>query len=538
MPNTTPISEGNLSEADIILIGEAPAAQEMKAGRPFIGQAGKVLDQLLHSAGIIRREVYITNVFPHPISSGAAYVHPKRGPTAELSEAALELANRLSNTKAKVLVPMGAVALAATTGKTQITKYRGSILEATPAFMGRKVIPTIHPAATLRGQYIWRYFIIQDFKRTRREATFPEIRRPERSLIIAPSHQDATSYLEDILKSASEVGVDIEISNHQVSCISFAKSSASCISIPFKGYNAQPFYSESEEASLWLLIAMIMEAPHITKIGQNLIFDTSVMLQKNNIHTKGPIADTMIAHHIIYPDFPKGLDFLCSTLTDEPYYKDEGKIWDKDFPTDSEWEQFWIYNAKDSAVCMDIWPQLLDEMTNDGYLDQYQRTVAMYEMFNFMTAHGVKVDIERLAETKEKVKADLEGKIIALNELADYPFNALSPKQCQGYFYIHKGIKPYTSRSTGIITTDDKAMQQIYKRYHLDEARLVQEVRGLTKLHGTYLDVGLDADQRLRCSWAPRGTVNGRLSSSQTIFRTGLNFQNLDPRFKGFVVAD
>jgi hypothetical protein len=49
--------------------------------------------------------------------------------------------------------------------------------------------------------------------------------------------------------------------------------------------------------------------------------------------------------------------------------------------------------------------------------------------------------------------------------------------------------------------------------------------------------VAFDADGRLRCSWNPRGTKFGRLSSSQTIFGTGMNLQNLSPKFKGFIVA-
>ena len=125
-----------------------------------------------------------------------------------------------------------------------------------------------------------------------------------------------------------------------------------------------------------------------------------------------------------------------------------------------------------------------------------------------------------------------------LNDTADYPFNPGSFKQCMEYFYDHKGIAPYTNRKTGKPTTDDKAMARIFRKFELPEARLVQECRSLGKLLGTYLEVEYDSDKRLRCFYDPRGTTSGRLSSSKTIFDKGLNFQNLDPRFKSFLVPD
>jgi DNA polymerase len=55
------VGEGDI-EADVMFIGEAPGAQEAKTGRPFVGNAGQILDQLLESVGMAREEVYITNV--------------------------------------------------------------------------------------------------------------------------------------------------------------------------------------------------------------------------------------------------------------------------------------------------------------------------------------------------------------------------------------------------------------------------------------------------------------------------------------------
>jgi DNA polymerase I-like protein with 3'-5' exonuclease and polymerase domains len=80
-----------------------------------------------------------------------------------------------------------------------------------------------------------------------------------------------------------------------------------------------------QEMQTWLAIAQILEDPRITKIGQNIIFDASFLLRKYGIKTRN-VQDTMIQTGILTPDFPKGLDFITSVYTKEPYYKDIGKL--------------------------------------------------------------------------------------------------------------------------------------------------------------------------------------------------------------------
>ena len=127
-----------------------------------------------------------------------------------------------------------------------------------------------------------------------------------------------------------------------------------------------------------------------------------------------------------------------------------------------------------------------------------------------------------------------------LNAICGRELNVNSYKDCQKYFYIDLGIPPYYNE--GSITADDKALQRLArgtaKRPGLKQAKLVQDIRGLNKLHGTYLEIEFDSDSRMRCSYNPRGTKFGRLSSSKTIFGTGTNTQNLPPEFKRFLVAD
>lgn len=543
MNNTTPYEEGS-PESKICILAEAPARAEIRQGRPLVGPSGQLLDQSLHPAKIVRRECYLLNLFPFEVNHSKSGVITDRdgdilwtvktGLTELGTEAAKPSFQRLSNSRANVVIPLGGTALSSVFGDSRIMKWRGSILSSNRSeISGRKLVPTVHPAACLRGQYLWRHLLISDLDRARQESNSPKLNLPKRSLLIDPSFSDVEEYLR-VVKGGDETGFDIEVLNHQVSCISFSTSPKEAMSIPFVVEGGRHRWTLEQEEQIWLLIAHILGDDQILKIGQNLIFDIGFLIQQMGIHTFGPIGDTMIAHHIMFPDFPKGLDFLCSMHTREPYYKDDRKLWSKPW---ADLELFWRYNCKDSCTTHEMWPLFKKIMIDDGYIQCYQDTIDIFPCLLYMMIRGMAVDVERLKQTNVEVRKKIQEASDELEKVADYTFNPSSPKQCQEYFYTHKGNRPYISRSTGRPTTDDKAMSRIFRRFHYPEAKLVQELRSLNKLLGTYLEVEYDKDRRIRCSYNPRGTTTGRLSSSKTIFGTGMNLQNLDPRFKGFLIA-
>ena len=197
------------------------------------------------------------------------------------------------------------------------------------------------------------------------------------------------------------------------------------------------------------------------------------------------------------------------------------------------------YNALDSACtlqCKDgFWPELMD-----GFLPAYDMTLDLFPVLMFIQTRGVKVSMDALVSTRDEIIATAKIKQEELNEICGRELNTNSSKDCQQYFYVELGISPYLDE--GKITVNDIALQRLSrgtaKRPGLRQAKLVQEIRGLQKLHSTYLNIEFDTDERMRASYNPRGTKFGRLSSSKTIFGTGTNFQNLPQEFKRFLVAD
>ncbi|KKL09127.1 hypothetical protein LCGC14_2568950, partial [marine sediment metagenome] len=194
------------------------------------------------------------------------------------------------------------------------------------------------------------------------------------------------------------------------------------------------------------------------------------------------------------------------------------------------------YNCLDSVTDIKIWNEIEPDLDKQGYRNLYEDTMSLYPSILFMQTVGLKVDHDALGFEKVRIEDQMEIAEHELYTLCGFNLNPNSPKQCQQYFYGVLGHQPYLG-AKGTITTDEKAMARL-SRKGVKEAKYVITLRTLRKLLGTYIEVATDQDGRIRSSFNPRGTTTGRLSSSQSIFRTGLNFQNLHPQFKAFIVAD
>jgi DNA polymerase len=139
-------------QADVMLVGEQPGDQEDKAGRPFVGPAGKLLDRALDEAGIDRSTVYVTNAVKHFKWEGAARgtrrLHKKPN-DAEIRACRPWLDAEIAVVKPRVIITLGATASQALLGKQfRVTKDRG---KAIPSPLAEAVFATIHPSAVLRA---------------------------------------------------------------------------------------------------------------------------------------------------------------------------------------------------------------------------------------------------------------------------------------------------------------------------------------------------------------------------------------------------
>jgi uracil-DNA glycosylase len=137
-------------DAGLMLMGEVPGDKEDLAGHPFVGPAGKVLDEALEEAGIDRTQVYVTNAVKHFKFERRGKVRIHKKPNAsEMAACRQWWEAELACVRPEVLGVLGAVAGQAVFGpKFRVTKERGQWLQ-TPE--GIDAVATIHPSAVLRA---------------------------------------------------------------------------------------------------------------------------------------------------------------------------------------------------------------------------------------------------------------------------------------------------------------------------------------------------------------------------------------------------
>lgn len=142
--------------AEVMIVGEAPGASEDAQGRPFVGRAGKLLDQLLAEAGMERSDVFITNVVK-------ARPPGNRDPTrAEVEHWMPVLEEQLALVSPRLVVPLGRHALAHFAPGAKISQVHGTLLQE----RDRALFPLYHPAAALRAPPL-RETLFEDARRLR-----------------------------------------------------------------------------------------------------------------------------------------------------------------------------------------------------------------------------------------------------------------------------------------------------------------------------------------------------------------------------------
>jgi DNA polymerase len=144
----TVFGEGSDS-AEVMFVGEQPGDQEDKQGRPFVGPAGRVLDEALVAAGIDRGTTYVTNAVKHFKweARGKRRIHAKPTWTEQMA-CRPWLESELQVVQPRVLVCLGATAAQSLLGKQfRVTKERGRWLESE---LAEYVTATIHPSSILR----------------------------------------------------------------------------------------------------------------------------------------------------------------------------------------------------------------------------------------------------------------------------------------------------------------------------------------------------------------------------------------------------
>jgi DNA polymerase len=143
--------------ASAMFVGEQPGDQEDRAGEPFVGPAGHLLDRALAESGIERESVYLTNAVKHfkfvPAERGKRRIHkkPSRG---EVLACRPWLLAELNSVRPRLVVFLGATAAQSLLGSSfKVTEHRGTVVEIPEDMLGRPLsaVATVHPSSVLRA---------------------------------------------------------------------------------------------------------------------------------------------------------------------------------------------------------------------------------------------------------------------------------------------------------------------------------------------------------------------------------------------------
>jgi DNA polymerase-1 len=526
-----------------MIIGECPGADEERLGRPFVGVSGLELDKMLHEAGLLRSECFVTNVIrlrplgndlDHFISRAkkapapdwtnidGVWFHPKVASHIALLHKEIQLC------QPTVIVPLGNLALWATTSKWGITDWRGSQLKCS-TLATATVIPTYHPAAVLR-QWSWRPYVISDLKRVALLLTKGVVEEPQYRFIIGPQYDQANDVLRALLDMLSRgpmhIACDIETRLGHIACIGLGWSRLDAVCIPLMcSGRPEGYWQEQEEFAILRLLEKILTHPNCHVSGQNFIYDAQYILRWLRFVPRLAL-DTMVTHHVCFPGMDKGLDVLASLYCDYySFWKHEGKEWS----AKQDEKVLWYYNCKDCVYTWEIaesLPAVVDKLgLHSPAVNQHRSWWNAFDTMN----KGVRIDVQRKQALSTELLLETTEREQWLESVLGHPINVRSPKQLKELFYGDFGFPPVLDRKSRQPTTNDEALQKIGKREPLVRPiiRRIREIRSLGVFRSTFVEGRLDIDGRMRCSYNVAGTETFRLSSSENAFGSGMNLQNV-----------
>jgi DNA polymerase-1 len=362
---------------------------------------------------------------------------------------------------------------------------------------GRKVIGVYHTAAALREWYLT-YIIEHDLRRVKRESNYPHIVRPTRDFLINPSLDDAVGFLDSL---GDPVSVDIETRGQDVVCVGLSDNPDRAICIPF----VDGRLSDVDLVYLWRRLDNIFRTRGI--IGQNIQFDVS-RLERLGFYIERIEFDTMLAHHLLYPEFPHDLGFIVSIYTEEPYYKHE-------IESDTL-DGFWRYNCKDAACTYEAYLGLRAELQEAKQEDYFRtRVLPLLRPVMQMQGRGIYVDSQVLGSTRRRMELEIEYLQLQLDNEVGFPCNVRSPRDLR--FLLYDVLKCPTVKRTpkGDASTDEEALRKLAYGGYASGATVqkILDIRERRTLVSGFLSLQLSDDNRYRANYLIHGTDSGRLSS-------------------------
>ena len=277
----------------------------------------------------------------------------------------------------------------------------------------------------------------------------------------------------------------------------------------------------------------LLEDPTLLKVGQNLKYDRSVLLN-HGIELKGIVHDTMLESYVLDSTANRhDMDTLCSKYLEHEtiHFTDIAGKGKKQLTFNQiDLEHASPYAAEDADMTLRLhyyfWTQLKPLSTQEKLYREIE--IPLLKVLSKMERNGVLIDAQMLAQQSEEISARMSELKTTIYELANEEFNLASPKQIQEIFFAEDKLNLPIIRKTpkGQPSTAEDVLQQLALEHEVP--RLLLEHRALSKLKSTYTDKlpkQINAHTgRIHTSYHQAVTATGRLSSAEP------NLQNIPVR--------
>lgn len=524
--------------AEIMIVGEAPGADEEAEGLPFVGASGRLLRKMLGEVGIRPEQCYMTNVCKYrpPNNKIETWLTDKKKTgvanewefkdgryySEEIGSGLSELWQEIDSVKPRLVVGLGNVALWAITGMWGVSDWRGSEMRISLSTgEGIPFVPTLHPSAILR-QYATRPFAAHDLRyriARRLRAGFVE---PKWEFNYAPTLSEA---LEFIASLGGDVAVDVETSRGRIVCVGLGVSATRAMCIPFisEGYGA--YWSALDAQIVMAALTKKLRSNEVSVIGQNYNYDASYFDDNFGFKRMADF-DTLIAQTVIYPGTPRGLGYLSSMYCDwHCYWKDDAHDWAnlRDF------DRLFAYNCRDVCATWEVAQRQREKLVAMQLTEQFAERMKYNGYVFDMMQEGVIRDAATTQALDDEIEEALQARKIIICDAAGYTVNPTSPVQVSKFIYTELGCrKPMRKGKTAGGTGDEELCQVAL--WHPEQAPIltaILEHRSLASVRSNFLRAKLDPDGRLRSSFMATGTETFRLTSSKNNFGRGTNLLNI-----------
>lgn len=546
-------------QAKLMLIGEAPGADELKDETPFVGQAGQVLNKYLKAAGVDRSTLYVTNA----VKCRPPLSRPPK--PMETKACAPYVDFEIAQIKPVVIGLLGASAMKRILGVDGITKLRGK-----PMWSEKYkcwCVATWHPSFLLRNGEP--FVETEQFKRDLAYMQKIAETGTTGQLVTEITDVCTTEQWEQFktdISAAKYVSIDTETWGDyltgKILTVQFSWKSGTASVIRF--YKTGPEYTEptdkiwpeSQEKEIWSFLKAYLENPDTGKVGQNIKYDYE-FFKLYGISMRGVIFDTMLGHYLLDENDIGSHDLTSLSLrfTDMGDYSAESydamgvtsdqmsdhefasKMWIKATP-----EVITKYAGRDADCQFRVFCALYPKLKAEGLLPLLQKLMIplSFELAE-MELNGVCVDVDyyknlcadyekKIEEVQKRLLEFKEVKI--LEEVQEKPVNFNSPPQMKVLLYeiLKAPILKYTNdkkkknkSAEKNPSTDEEVLTKLADMGY-EFCKVLLENRKLNKFLSTYIrpiPEIIKSDGKLHTSYQQHITVTGRLSSSKP------NLQNI-----------